>query len=186
MWILVDSPMVIPSGSDFGHPVFTIGVIRFSSFCVSESTTPNGINSYEKHKHGDSENWELVPIPSYVFKHTSFARITLIAEQIGGIVPPVAIRVLCHHRCCRVVSASSWWLTTSRLHNPKYNYDLAMIHLKRKKGFFGYFVELKINACNQVRGLACKIHHKEGKEKSSLVFYILKSISNIAHSSVLF
>ncbi|WVY97506.1 hypothetical protein V8G54_029657 [Vigna mungo] len=108
--------MIIPSGSNFGHPVFTIGIIRFSSFCVSESTTANGINSYEKHKHGDSENREFVPIPSYIFKHTSFARITLIAEQIGGIVPPVAIRVLCHHHCCHVVSASSWWFTTSRLY----------------------------------------------------------------------
>lgn len=131
----MDSPVVIPSGSDFGHPVFAIGIIRFRSFCVSESTTPYGINSYEKNKHGDSENRELVPIPSYVFKHTSFARITLIAEQIGGIVPPVAIRVLCHHHCFNVVIASSWWLTTSRLHNPKYNYNLAVIDLKRKKGF---------------------------------------------------
>lgn len=116
--LILDSPMVIPSGSDFGHPVFSIGIVRFSSSCVSESTAPNGINPYEKHKHGDCENRELVPIPSYVFKHTSFARITLIAEQIRGIVPPVAIRVLSHHCCCHVVSASSWWLTTSRLQNP--------------------------------------------------------------------
>lgn len=129
--------MVIPSGSDFGHPVFTIWIIRFSSSGVSEGTAPNGINPYEKHKHGDSENRKLVPIPSYVFKYTSFARFTLIAEQSWGIVPPVAIRVLGHHGL-HVVIASSWWLTTSRLHYPQHK-QLTWINFTKKKNLYLLF-----------------------------------------------
>lgn len=71
--------MVIPSGSDFSHPVFAIRVIGFSSFGVSESTAANGIDSNEEDKHDNVKNRELVPIPSDIFKNTSFARITLVA-----------------------------------------------------------------------------------------------------------
>ena len=126
--------MVIPSGSDFGHPVFTIWIISFSSPCVSESTATNGIYPYEEHKHDDSEDRELVPIPSYIFKHTSLAGITLIAQYSGGIVPPVAIRVLVYH-CFHVVSASSWWFTTSRLHGPQHKQLwLSIDHTSDNKG----------------------------------------------------
>ncbi|KAF1878503.1 hypothetical protein Lal_00047172 [Lupinus albus] len=68
-----------PSSSSHHHLAFI--VISFSSSpshslsisspCVSESTTSNGIDGYEKHKHEKSEKRKLVPIPSYLCKNHS-------------------------------------------------------------------------------------------------------------------
>ena len=113
------SPVIIPSGSDMFHSVFTVRIISFSSFCVLESTAPNWIYPNKKHKHDNVKNRELVPIPSHVLKHPGLARITLVTHQGGRIVPLIAIRVL-GWRSYRVVIACSWWLTTTRLHR---NFD---------------------------------------------------------------
>lgn len=71
--------MVIPSGSDFGHPVPPILVIGFSSFSVLESTASNGIYSNEDNKHHNIEDRELVPVPFDIFKNSCLARIALVA-----------------------------------------------------------------------------------------------------------
>ena len=109
------SPVIIPSGFDMFDSVYAIRVFSFSSFYVSESTAANWINPNKEHKHDNVKNRELVPIPSHILKHPGLARITLVAQQVGRIVPMVAIRVL-GYRCCHVVIAWSWWLTTTRLH----------------------------------------------------------------------
>jgi len=109
------SPIVIPSGFNFGHAVMTMWIISLSSSCVSEGTTPNGINPYEKHKNNNVKNRDVVPVPSDVFQHTSLARVAIVAKESGGVVPTVAIGILCHCKGFLVVTARCWWLTTPRL-----------------------------------------------------------------------
>lgn len=66
-------PVVVPSGSDFGHAVFAVRVIGFSSLGVLESAATNTIDSNEEDEHDNVENRELVPVPCNVFENTSFA-----------------------------------------------------------------------------------------------------------------
>jgi len=74
----MDSPIVIPSGFNFGHAVVTVRIISLSSSCVSESTTGNGINPYEKNKNDNVKNRDVVPVPSHVFQHTTHARLAIV------------------------------------------------------------------------------------------------------------
>jgi len=90
-------------------------IISLSSSCVSEGTTTDGINPYEKHKNDNVKNRDVVPVSSDVFQHTSLARVAVVAEECGGVVPLVAIGILQHCNTFLVVAARCWWLTTPTL-----------------------------------------------------------------------
>lgn len=111
-----DLPIVIPSGFNFGHAVVTMWIISLSSSGVSESTTGNGINPYEKDKNDNVKNRDVVPVPSNVFQHTGHARLAIVAKQSGGVVPTVAIRILRYCNTFLVVTARCWWFATPGLH----------------------------------------------------------------------
>ena len=81
------SPVIIPSGFNMFDSVYAIRVFSFSSFCVSESTAANWINPNKEHKHDNVKKRELVPVPSHILKHPGLARNTLVAQQVGRIVP---------------------------------------------------------------------------------------------------
>lgn len=105
-----DVPVEIPSGSDFRHTVLAMRVIGYSPLSVLESTTTNGVNTNEEDEHDNVKNRYLLPISSNIFKNSSFARVTFIAQQIRVIIPKVTIRVLWH--CCQSIVACCWWLAT--------------------------------------------------------------------------
>ena len=113
---MLDSPIVIPSGFNFGHAVYSMRIISLSPSGIPESAKGNGIYAYEEHKNDNVKNRDVVPAPSNVFEHTSLARVAIVAKQSGGVVPTVAVRILCHYHCFLVVTAPCGWLTTSRLH----------------------------------------------------------------------
>lgn len=106
-------PVVIPSGTNLGHPISTIRIIRLSPLGISESTAPNAVNTNENQKHNNVEHRYLFPIPSDFLKDTCPTRIALVAKDVWGIVPNVAVWVLCH--CCHCVVACCWWFTATRL-----------------------------------------------------------------------
>lgn len=110
----MELPVKIPSGTDFRHPVLAIGVIGFSPFSILKCTTSNGIDTNEKDKHDNVEYRELMPVYFHSFKNSGFARITVVAQQVLCVVPPVAIRVLTQH--CATIIAWCWWLATTGLH----------------------------------------------------------------------
>ena len=124
---MIDLAMVVPSWSNFGHPVLAIRVISFSPYSVLESTATNWINPNQQQKRDNIQNWEFVPIPSDRFKHPSFAWITLIAKHCWSIVPSVTIWVLGYH-CHHVVIAWCWWLAATRLHrkHKNFNYNIKL------------------------------------------------------------
>lgn len=110
---MLDSPIVIPSGFNFGHAVYSMRIISLSPSGIPESAKGNGIYAYEEHKHDNVKNRDVVPVPSNVFEHTSLARVAVVAKQSWGVIPTVAIRVWGHYHCFLVVHARCWWLTTS-------------------------------------------------------------------------
>jgi len=55
-WFVVFLPVIIPSGSDFGHPVFPIRVISLSPSRILESAASYRVNPNQKHQHHNVKN----------------------------------------------------------------------------------------------------------------------------------
>ena len=112
---LENVPIVVPSWSNFGHSVVTIRVVGFGPLGVTEGTAADGVNTDEEDDNDDVEDGELMPVPSNVLKDTRLTRVAFVAQQVTGIVPPVAVGILSHHRPRRhhVVVAHRWRLATT-------------------------------------------------------------------------
>lgn len=93
-----------------------IRVVGLGALSVLEGAAADGIDSDENHDHDNVEHRQLVPAPPHVFQHPRLARVTLVAQDRRHIVPPVAVRVLCHHR--RRIVARRWGLAAPRLRPP--------------------------------------------------------------------
>jgi len=94
------------------YPVWVLGQRAAS---VSEGAAATGADADESGEHDDIEDRDLVPVLADLLHHTGLARVALIAEDVWGIVPPVAVLILHPDRHASTVLARCWWLAAARL-----------------------------------------------------------------------
>ena len=108
-------PVVVPAWVYLGHLVYPVWVLGQRAASVSEGAAATGADADESGEHDDIEDRDLVPVLADLLHHTGLARVALIAEDVWGIVPPVAVLILHPDRHASTVLARCWWLAAARL-----------------------------------------------------------------------
>ena len=108
-------PVVVPAWVYLGHVVYPVWVLRRGAASISEGAARTGADADEGDKHDDVENRDFVPVLADLLHHASLARVALVAEDVRGIVPPVAVLILRSDRHASTVLACCWWLAAAGL-----------------------------------------------------------------------
>lgn len=69
----VSVPVEVPSGSDFGHPVFAIFIVGLGSASVAKGAAADAVDADEEDEDDDIEDGDLVPVTPHVFQDPSLA-----------------------------------------------------------------------------------------------------------------
>ena len=109
-------PEVIPSWIHLWHAVG--GVLGTAG--IAKSTAAAGVDGDEHNEDDGVEDGDVVPASPHLLQHSGLARVALVAQDAGGVVPPVAVllvlRLRLHGHAALVVRARRRWLAAPRLY----------------------------------------------------------------------
>jgi hypothetical protein len=108
-------PVVVPAWIDLGHAVYPVRVVGDGAASVPESAAATGADADERDEDDDNEHGDLVPVLAHVLHDAGLAGVALVAEDVWGVVPLVAVVVLRRHGHASAVLAGCWWLAATRL-----------------------------------------------------------------------
>jgi hypothetical protein len=108
-------PVVVPAWIDLGHAVHPVRVVGDGAASVPEGAASAGADADERDEEEDHEHGDLVPVLAHVLHDAGLARVALVAEDVGGVVPLVAVVVLRPHGHAFAVLAGCRWLAATRL-----------------------------------------------------------------------
>ena len=113
-------PVVVPAWVYLGHAVYPIWVLGHGAASVSEGAAPTGADADEGDEHDDVEDGDLVPVLADLLHYASLARVALVAEDVRGIVPPIAVLVLRSDGHASTVLARCWWFAATGLQDSSW------------------------------------------------------------------
>jgi GNAT superfamily N-acetyltransferase len=108
-------PVVVPAWIDLGHAVYPVRVVGDGAASVPEGAAATGADADERDEDDDHEHGDLVPVLAHVLHDAGLAGVALVAEDVWGVVPLVAVVVLRRHGHASAVLAGCWWLAATRL-----------------------------------------------------------------------